>query len=155
MNDDFNTPEAMAILFELANAANKEKSKTIAGLLKALGATLGLLQDDPVKRSQRGNYSITPESGHIATLGHASTVTVGMAGVEAKGEVGSVSADITGGLTGVSAKGEVGSISALIDERTAAKKSKNFAEADRIRKELLEAGIVLEDNAAGTTWRRA
>jgi len=39
--------------------------------------------------------------------------------------------------------------------RIAAKKAKNFAEADLIRKELLEAGIVLEDSAAGTTWRRA
>ena len=39
--------------------------------------------------------------------------------------------------------------------RIAAKKGKNFAEADRIRKELLEAGIVLEDSAQGTTWRRA
>ena len=38
---------------------------------------------------------------------------------------------------------------------TASKKAKNFAEADRIRKELLEVGIVLEDTAQGTTWRRA
>jgi cysteinyl-tRNA synthetase len=45
-------------------------------------------------------------------------------------------------------------IQALIDQRTAAKKAKNFAEADRIRKDLLAQGIVLEDSAAGTTWRR-
>jgi cysteinyl-tRNA synthetase len=37
----------------------------------------------------------------------------------------------------------------------AAKKAKNFVEADRIRKELLETGIVLEDTPLGTTWRRA
>ena len=45
-------------------------------------------------------------------------------------------------------------IQALIDQRTAAKKAKNFAEADRIRKELAGRGIVLEDTPAGTTWRR-
>ena len=42
----------------------------------------------------------------------------------------------------------------VFESRISAKKAKNFAEADRIRKELLEAGIVLEDSAAGTTWRR-
>jgi cysteinyl-tRNA synthetase len=45
-------------------------------------------------------------------------------------------------------------VQALIEQRTAAKKAKNFAEADRIRKQLLEQGIVLEDSAGGTTWRR-
>jgi len=45
-------------------------------------------------------------------------------------------------------------IQALIDQRTAAKTAKNFAAADRIRKDLLAQGIVLEDSAAGTTWRR-
>jgi cysteinyl-tRNA synthetase len=46
-------------------------------------------------------------------------------------------------------------INAQIESRIAAKKAKNFAEADRIRKELLEVGIVLEDTAQGTTWRRS
>jgi len=110
MNDDFNTPEAMAILFDLANEANKANSLQLALQLKTLGGVLGLLQRDPTEFLQGG-----------------------------------VTAD---GL-------DDASIKAQMDARTAAKQAKNFAEADRIRKELLEAGIVLEDSAAGTTWRRA
>ena len=53
MDDDFNTPEAMAVLFDLANELNRTKSVEAAAQLKALGGVLGLLQDDPVKRSQR------------------------------------------------------------------------------------------------------
>jgi cysteinyl-tRNA synthetase len=116
MNDDFNTPEAVAVLFDLANEANRTKSAEAAAQLKALGDVLGLLQRDPEKFLQ---------------------------------------GDVNVQLTGVSAKGNVGSIDALINERTAAKKARNFAEADRIRKELLDAGIVLEDSPVGTTWRRA
>jgi cysteinyl-tRNA synthetase len=45
-------------------------------------------------------------------------------------------------------------IETAIQNRLAARKAKNFAEADRIRKELADAGIVLEDGPGGTTWRR-
>jgi cysteinyl-tRNA synthetase len=45
-------------------------------------------------------------------------------------------------------------IDALIVERADAKKAKNFARADEIRDQLTQAGIVLEDGAGGTTWRR-
>ncbi len=45
-------------------------------------------------------------------------------------------------------------IDTLIQSRLDARKGKNFAEADRIRKELAEAGVILEDGPAGTTWRR-
>jgi cysteinyl-tRNA synthetase len=46
-------------------------------------------------------------------------------------------------------------IAAAVEARLAARKARNWAEADRIRKELAEAGILLEDGPGGTTWRRA
>ncbi|MNS96072.1 Cysteine--tRNA ligase [compost metagenome] len=46
-------------------------------------------------------------------------------------------------------------IQSKIDARAAAKAAKNFAEADRIRQELLEQGIVLKDSPTGTTWAAA
>ena len=54
MDDDFNTAEAMSVLFELANEANKTGNAELAGCLKALGGTLGLLQDDPQHFLQSG-----------------------------------------------------------------------------------------------------
>jgi cysteinyl-tRNA synthetase len=55
MNDDFNTPGAMAVLFELANDANRARSLESAGLLKALAATLGFLQLSPRDYLRAGN----------------------------------------------------------------------------------------------------
>src|SRR6476620_9915881 len=49
MNDDFNTAEAVAVLFELANEANRDDSRDAAALLKSLGGILGLLQRDPTQ----------------------------------------------------------------------------------------------------------
>ena len=46
-------------------------------------------------------------------------------------------------------------IQALIEERTAAKKEKNFARADEIRNQLLEEGIILKDTREGVLWERA
>ena len=54
MDDDFGTPEAMAVLFELAGEVNKRKSAALAGLLKALAGCLGLLQNDPAAFLQAG-----------------------------------------------------------------------------------------------------
>lgn len=48
-----------------------------------------------------------------------------------------------------------GEIEGLIEERQAARKAKNFARADEIRKELLEKGIILEDTREGVKWKRA
>ncbi len=52
-------------------------------------------------------------------------------------------------------EGDNAVIEAAINARLAARAAKNFAEADRIRADLLAQGILLEDNAGGTTWRRA
>jgi len=109
MDDDFNTPEAMAVLFDLANEVNRSQSVEAAAQLRTLGGVLGLLQRDPTEFLQGG----AP----------------------------------VGGL-------DDAAIATQIAARNAAKLAKNYAEADRIRKELLESGIVLEDSAAGTNWRR-
>jgi len=104
MDDDFGTPEAVAVLFDLAGEVNKTRSAELAGLLKSLGGCLGLLQSAPGSYLQAG-----------AGLDDAS-------------------------------------IQQLIAQRADAKKAKNFAEADRIRNELLGQGIVLKDSPTGTTW---
>jgi len=112
MDDDFNTPEAIAVLFDLASEVNRSKSAEKSGLLKALGASLGILQNDAQAFLQGASSS---EEDHQAI-----------------------------------------EIETLIEARNAAKKAKNFAEADRIRAQLQEQGIVLEDRPGGQTqWRRA
>ncbi len=121
MDDDFNTPEAMAVLFDLANEVNKSKSLELASLLKNLGNVLGLLQRDASEFLQ----------------GIIQTASIQLESGEANQIIDSHAID------------------SKILARIAAKKAKNFAEADRIRKELAEFGVVLEDTPQGTTWRRA
>ena len=118
MDDDFNTPEAIAVLQGLArelntaraSAADSHKAKLLAGELRALAGALGLLQM-PAERWFR--------------------------------------AGAAGGLGDVE-------IETLIAARLEARRQKNWAESDRIRKELAEKGVILEDKPGGTTtWRRA
>jgi cysteinyl-tRNA synthetase len=117
MCDDFNTANAMAVLFELARDINRQKTgnpesaNSLASLLRYLAAIIGLLQDD--------------------------------AEAYLKSRVGN-----SPGLTD-----QV--IETMIGQRLDARKNKDWGEADRIRDELVEAGISIEDGTGGTRWRRA
>ena len=72
------------------------------------------------------------------------------------GVLGLLQRDAAAFLQGGTGKGPLeADIQMQIDARLAARKAKNYAEADRIRKDLDAAGIILEDGPNGTTWRRA
>ena len=112
MDDDFNSPEAIAVLFDLVREINKVRTTDItaaaklAAMFRRLSAVLGVAQRDPEAFFQR-----------------------------------------TGDT-------DIAHVDALIQERIEAKKAKNFARADEIRKLLSEQGIVLEDTASGTSWKK-
>jgi cysteinyl-tRNA synthetase len=115
--DDFNTANAIAVLFDLVRDINREKTdnpgcaNSLASLLKYLAGIIGLLQDD--------------------------------AETYLKSQVS--------GATGLA--DEV--IEEMIRQRLNARKNKDWGEADRIRDELVDAGISIEDGADGTRWRRS
>jgi cysteinyl-tRNA synthetase len=66
MDDDFNTPEAMAVLFELANELNKTRDQALAALLKGLGGLLGLLQRTPDEHFKVLTYSKGAVSANVS-----------------------------------------------------------------------------------------
>ena len=68
MNDDFNTPVAVALLFEIAGEVNRTRSPSLAGLLKALAGTLGLLQQVPRAFLQGGAAVAGGDEARIAAL---------------------------------------------------------------------------------------
>jgi cysteinyl-tRNA synthetase len=117
MNDDFNTPKAIAVVHEVAKELNRCADKTskeaieFAATLKHFGSVLGLLQDVPQSFLQA--------------------------------KAGSNSDDL-----------DETEIQKYIDERSAAKSSKDYAKADEIRDHLVSLGISLEDTPQGTIWRR-
>jgi len=134
MDDDFNTPEAIAVLFELAREINrlrdndKTQAAKLGGILKQQARLLGLLG-----RSQEEYFE---------------EIEVTEKMIRTRSEAGA-SIDIK-----VIRAEEKEKIKALVDQRLEARANKNWAESDRIRDELAAQGIVLEDGAAGTSWRR-
>ncbi len=58
MDEDFGTPEAVAVLFEMAAEVNRSNSHALSGLLKSLGGVLGLLQQDPQAHLQAGSSGV-------------------------------------------------------------------------------------------------
>ncbi|MCB1977870.1 MAG: cysteine--tRNA ligase, partial [Burkholderiaceae bacterium] len=67
MDEDFGTPEAVAVLFDLAGEVNRSRSPQAAGLLKALGGCLGLLQEEPAAFLRAGSTLAAADiEAHIA-----------------------------------------------------------------------------------------
>ena len=123
MDDDFNTPEALAVLQSLARELNTAKAAgqdaaagALAAELRSLAGILGILAYEP------GEW-----------LARRSALTAGKSAGEGLDDA---------------------RIDALVAARTAARRARNWAESDRIRDELAAAGVILEDAAGGTTWRR-
>jgi cysteinyl-tRNA synthetase len=116
MDDDFNTPVALAVLHDLAREINRGRSDDLAAVsrlgmvLRELGGVLGLLQEEPTAYLQASASGAPADDAEIESL---------------------------------------------ILQRREARAARDFAEADRLRDELVARGIVIEDGPEGTSWRRA
>ena len=128
LEDDLNTPEAIAELFGVVRAANRStdaaEKRAVAESLRAGAWLLGVLTHDPAEWFTRS--AVGKASSKVAFEGRS--------GAEAADNV---------------------EIDSLVKQRDALRREKNFAEADRIRRELTERGIVIEDAAGGARWRRS
>jgi cysteinyl-tRNA synthetase len=128
MDDDFNTPEAIAVLQTLTREINTAKDAGNTSRAGALGAEL---------RALAGVLGITVTPKEWFSLG---TKLMSQGESKATGSAALTDAEIA----------------ARIQARLAARKAKSWAEADRIRDELANAGVILEDKPDGRTeWRRA
>jgi cysteinyl-tRNA synthetase len=123
MDDDFNTPEALAALQGLARELNvaktaddRERAGTLAAELRRLGSLLGILEHEP--------------AAWLATR-----------------------SELTGGVPANAAVVDPAEIERLVQARIEARNNRNWAESDRIRSELATRGVLLEDSPTGTTWR--
>src|SRR6185312_10584498 len=133
--NDLNTAEARAAIFDLVRAGNAAlDTGTVGAENKA--AMLAVLDDfDRV-------FAVLED--HDAEYTQAA-----LAWAEREGRLGEASAEVVA----QSARTD-GQIQALVDERTQAKRARNFARADQIRNELAEKGILLEDSKDGVRWKR-
>jgi cysteinyl-tRNA synthetase len=129
MNDDFNTPGAVSSLFVLASDVNI------------------------LRNSLAHHESLKPE-----LFGHQKdSLFRKVQALKSLGAVlGILQEDPTAFLQGGSAASglDEAAIQQQIEARAAAKAAKDWPEADRIRKTLLEQGVVLKDSPAGTSWER-
>ncbi|KAA3626223.1 MAG: cysteine--tRNA ligase [Proteobacteria bacterium] len=135
MDDDFNTPEALSVLFDLVREINRCRDEApaetarLAGVLVELGGVLGVLQCDPDAWLKGGpeRTVMVASPGRYEVKGHPATLTYHMS---------------------------ESTIEELIKQRNDARAEKNWGLADQIRDQLSKEGIVLEDGPQGTTWRR-
>ncbi|MBI5315968.1 MAG: cysteine--tRNA ligase [Nitrospirae bacterium] len=141
MDDDFNTPVAIAVLQRLRSDVNKlldkglstEARKIAREEFRSLGNVLGLFQSD--KWQFVGGKVVTPGVAHLKLTPFPPTVKVDQVSPETELSEAQIEQQIA--------------------ERLDAKKKKNFPKADEIRKFLASHGIVIEDKPDGTSrWKR-